>query len=268
MPSPKAKVEQRVGLTDITIEYSRPSAKGRKIFGELVPYGEPWRTGANKNTTIEINTSIMIGEQILEQGKYSLFTIPAVGKWVIIFNKDTENWGTSTYKQDQDMLRVDVEDQEYKEFVETFTINIANIRNESAEIELLWENTSVSIPFTVDVKTMAEANISRELETASEENLWKVYRNAAGYYYNNKMKLKLAGEYMDKSLELNSDSWYSHWLNAEILVELKEYKKAIKSAEEAIEVGEKANDGSDSGFPYKSMIEKSIKNWEELKKKK
>ncbi len=264
MPSPKAKVEQRVGLTDVTIEYSRPSVKGRKIFGELVPYGELWRTGANMNTTVEFNTSVELEGKTLEKGKYSLITIPKQQKWVIIFNRDTKNWGTSDYKQEQDALRVDVAHQKYGELVETFTINIGNLKDESAEIQLLWENTKISIPFKVDVEELAENNIKNALEDAEEEKKWRVYRNAANYYYNKKMKLETALAYMEKSLEANSESWYSHWLYAEVLAEMGEYEEAVGSAQEAIEVGKKAAKGSKKGFTYEKMISSSIEKWGKL----
>ncbi len=263
-PSPKSKLEQRVGLTDITIEYSRPSVKGRKIFGELVPYGELWRTGANLNTTVEFSTPIIIQNELIEAGKYSLITIPSEDNWVIIFNKNTENWGTFDYNEEADRMRIEVGGEKYGEFVETFVINVGNIANESAEIQLIWDRTKISIPFEVEVKELAEQNIQIAIELADEDGRWRVYRNAASYYYNNKTNLEKAMYYMEESLNSKDDNWYSYWLYAQILAELGDYRNAINYGEEAINVRRRSMGKKKRELSYQEMMMTTIEKWEEM----
>lgn len=266
-PSPTATLSQRVGLTDITVVYSRPSVKDREIFGELVPYDKLWRTGANGNTTFETSTPIQIDGKTLPAGKYSLFTVPSADSWEVIFNSKTDHGGTSGYSDDRDVLRTKVSTKKVMN-VESFTITIDDIRPESASLVLKWADTQVSVPFSFEVKKMAMANIEKAIETAEEGTKWRVYRNAANYLYNNKMDMDDALAYMDQSIEAYSESWYSYWLKAEILAEKKMYKEAVKTAEKSKEVGEAKANEDDSEFGYTEMIDNGITKWKEAKKAK
>lgn len=260
MPSPSATLEQRVGLTDFTVEYSRPGVKDREVFGELVPFDQVWRTGANKVTTLEISTPIMINGEKVDAGKYSLLTIPGEDQWIIILNENNEMWGTGGYDQEQDVLRVEVPVKK-SEFTETFTVTFNDIRNESANLILRWAETEVEVPVEVRVKEQALANIDKAIEEATDENRWRVYRNAANYYYNNDMEMDKALKYMEKSLQGNSDSWYSHWLKAEILAETGKYEAAVRSAKMAMEKGSAEAEESGSEFSYEEMISEAMEEW-------
>lgn len=264
-PSPSAKIEQRVGLTDIKIEYSRPSAKSRIVFGELVPYGQLWRTGANMNSTIEFSTDVTIQGQALKAGKYSVFTIPEAGMWTVIFNSKADHPGTVGYSEENDVVRAEAQVSEMNGAVETFTIDINNIGTESAEIVFMWENTKAVLPFEVEVKSLAKENIAMALTEAEEVDKWKVYRNAANYYHNNNIESDKALEYINLSIKGKDDSWYSYWLKAEILAEAKNYKDAVKAAKESKKVGEKVAKETGAEFSYGGMIDAGIAKWSAMK---
>ena len=265
MPSPPSTLEQRVGLTDITINYSRPGAKDRQVFGDLVPFGEIWRTGANKVPNIEFTTDVNINGENIEAGKYALLTIPQEGEWTIILNKDTEMWGTGNSDDSKDVLRVQAEAEE-SDFTETFTIGINDIRNESASLIFRWAETKVVLPFKVRVKEQALANIEKAIKESDEEKQWQVYRNAANYYYDNKMDLKTALDYVDKSIAAHDQSWYSYWLKAEILAEQGKYKDAINAAKRAKEVGREDAVTRGNEFTYEETIDAGIATWKTKQK--
>lgn len=265
VPSPKSKLEQRVGLTDITIEYSRPSAKGRLVFPEVVPPNTLWRTGANMNTTIEVSTDIIIEGKALPAGKYSLFTVPNDDMWQVIFNRKTDHSGTSGYDANNNELLVEIKPSRLSDEVETFTIDINDISTNSANLILAWQNTRIAIPFEMDVMAMAENNIEKAFETTEGVDVWKVYRNAANYYHNNNMEAEKALEYIDKSINLKSDSWYSYWLKAEILADKENYKEAIKTAKESKKIGENKAKEAGTSFDYSAMIDSGISEWKAKK---
>ncbi len=150
-PSPKATVAQTVGVTDITINYSRPGVKNRKVWGELVPYGQVWRTGANENTTITFSTPVKVGGKELPAGTYGLQTIPAADQWTVIFSKDAKEWGAFNYKPENDALRIQVKPEASGEHVERMTFSFDDVTDTSAEVVLAWEK--LRVPFTVEVDT-------------------------------------------------------------------------------------------------------------------
>lgn len=263
MPSPTSKLEQRVGLTDFTIEYSRPGVKEREIFGQLVPYGELWRTGANRNTMISFDSPVSIAGELLDPGTYSILTIPEEDHWTIIFNQNTEMWGTGSYSEDQDVLRTEAPVQE-SDFTETFTISINNIRNESAHLVMEWAGVKVEVPMKVQVREQAMKNIEEAL-SSEDANKSRVLRNAAAYYYNNDLEMEQALEYINESIDEDDNNWYSHWLKAEILAEMDKYGDAIESAERSIKIGSERAQESGDEFGYEGMIQKNIEDWSEKK---
>ena len=179
-PSPKCTVEQVVGLTNVDISYSRPSAKGRNVFGDLVPYGKLWRTGANANTTINFSEDVMIAGKALKKGKYALFTTPKADVWEVIFYTDTDNWGTpDKFDESKVALRVNVNPESLARKVETFTINIAGLENDAAQLELMWEKTLVAIKIEVPTKKTALESIEKTLAGAQAGDYF-----SAGQYYN------------------------------------------------------------------------------------
>jgi hypothetical protein len=148
-PSPPAKATATVGGATVTIDYSRPSVKGRKIFGELEPYGKVWRTGANEATTFEVNKDVKIEGQTLAAGKYGLFTIPGETEWTIIFNKTANQWGAFKYDASQDVLRVKVKPKKLAQLTDVFTINL----DKSGKVAMMWENTEVDFTVTSSGKS-------------------------------------------------------------------------------------------------------------------
>lgn len=265
MPSPSAEIEQRVGLTDIKLEYSRPGVKDRVIFGDLVPYGEVWRTGANKVPNITFSSDVRLGDKNVEAGTYAIFTIPTKESWTVILNSNTEQWGTSEYDESENVVAVEVMSEEAL-MTESFTIDINDIRDNSATLVLRWEKTQVRVPMKVEVHPLAVANIEQAIaEKEGTDEAWRVYRNAAGYYYKSKTDMDQALSYINQSIEMYPNSWYSFWVRAEILAEQEAYKDAVKAAKESIKVGEKMAKESDSEFGYTEMIQKAIAEWSEKK---
>ena len=152
-PSPFQKIEQKVGLTDVTLEYSRPSMKGRKVFGNLVPFDKMWRTGANKNTMISFSNDVVVSGKKLKAGAYAIFTKPGKSSWDVVFYNDTENWGTPQKWDNSKAVTVSVKPMTLPSKVETYTMSFSNLTNNSAILNVLWENTMVGVK--IDVPTDA-----------------------------------------------------------------------------------------------------------------
>lgn len=151
--SPATKIEQKVGFTDVTLEFSRPGVKGRTIFGDLVPYGKVWRTGANQNTKITFSTDATVSGKTLKAGTYALYTIPNKDSWDVIFYTDTTNWGNpKTWDESKVALKVNAKTEAMPMKIETFTITFDDLKDNSAVIGILWENTYVAVPFEVSIK--------------------------------------------------------------------------------------------------------------------
>lgn len=252
VPSPKGEVEQMVGLTEVEIEYSRPSAKGRKIFGELVPYGKLWRLGANMSTKLTISTPISIEGREIAKGEYSILAIPGEGgDWVIIINSDPKLRGTSGYEKAKDVLRIDVKAVE-NSFNETFTIGFNNVTATSAVICIKWENLRVDVPFTVDTDKLAKESIQKAIKKGKD--LDKVYGKAASYYHDMK-DYKTAMMYINKSLKTKK-THSAMYTKARILKAEGKKAEAIKTAEEALKL---ANEAESKGWA--SYIESTITKW-------
>tara|TARA_R110001592_G_scaffold162584_2_gene395933 strand:+ start:59195 stop:60052 length:858 start_codon:yes stop_codon:yes gene_type:complete len=259
-PSPSASLTQRVGLTDFTVEYSRPGVKDREIFGELVPYNEVWRTGANKATSIEFNTDVTFSGKTVPAGKYSIFTIPAEGKWSFMLNKETELWGANDYNEEQDVLRIAAIPTE-GEMTETFTIDFTNISTNGASLQISFANTVVSVPFEVETSEKAMSNIKEALSSSPKDKLWAVNRNAANYYLNNGLDKEEALKFIETSVKLKEDNWYSHYVHGEILSSLGRNKEAVQAAKKAMEIGQNEADKADKEFGYNAMLEEAINKW-------
>jgi hypothetical protein len=257
-PSPTATFSQKVGLTDVEIVYSRPGVKGRKIFGELVPYGELWRTGANQATRITFSDDVKIQGKDLEAGTYALFTIPGKDEWTVIFNKKANQSGTGSYKEAEDALRVNVKTEAHGHIHETFTINIDEVRDNSAVISLTWENVSVAIPIEVEIDDRIMASIDRTLTPQPNE-----YYQAALYYSDSGRDLDQALEWMNKALsaydEQGRNVFWMHRQKALLLAKMKKYKDAVAAAKTSLELAQKAGNND-----YIRMNEASIKEWSKM----
>ena len=157
--SPAAKISQKVGLTDVTVDYSRPSMKGRKIFGELVPFGAVWRTGANSATILDFSTDVSVNGNQVPKGKYALYTIPEKSKWTIVLSKNTDLWGSIGYSADEDIVRFTVEPNKMSRKYETFEITFNNMTDNSADLSLKWENTRVEFKISTEVDPIVMGQI-------------------------------------------------------------------------------------------------------------
>ncbi len=251
-PSPKGKVEQVVGLTNISVEYSRPSMKGRKIFGDLVPFDKVWRTGANLNTMISFDGPVKIEGQTVEAGTYSIYTIPGAETWQVILNKNIEGHGEGDRKEEEDVLKVKVPAGRSETF-ETLTILFDNVKNDKAEMQLRWENTLVKVNIEADATEKAMANIKEAL--AKPDAGFGAYHGAARFLLERDMDAKLALEYAKKSVSLEKKFWNQHTL-ALALAKNGQHKEAIAAAEESMKLAEEAKADN-----YVKMNKEKIAEW-------
>lgn len=200
-------ITQNFGLGKITLNYSRPNVKGRKIFGAMEPYGSVWRTGANSATVISFTEPVKIGGKELAAGEYGLFTIPGKDEWTVIFNKGAKQWGSYEYKESDDALRVKVKPVNLKDKVETFTIQFADVYPTTAKLQLMWENTSVNVELTTEVDATVMASIDEAMKGDK-----KPYFAAAQYYYSNGKDLNKALEWVNAAEEADGKApWIKLW---------------------------------------------------------
>jgi hypothetical protein len=258
-PSPMGKVEQKVGLTNVVITYSRPSAKGRVIFGDLVPFGEIWRTGANKATSISFSSDVKIGGKDVKAGTYSLFTIPNAQEWTIIINKNTELWGSDDYKQEEDMVRIMVKPT-VNSLTESMTFTIDNLETKKADISLAWDKTKISFPIEVEFDVQAMDNIKAKIEEA--EDAFSIYNGAARYYIENNKDVKQALEWAQKSVNMKAEFWNLLTL-ARAQAANGMYKQAIETANKS-----KVKSIEAKNTAYEKRANDGIAEWTKLMSKK
>jgi Protein of unknown function (DUF2911) len=235
-PSPGATVKQRVGLTDIEVTYSRPGVKGRVIFGNLVPYDEVWRTGANTATKISFSTAVNLGGKDVPAGDYALYSIPDKDSWTIILNKVTGQWGAYAYSSKNDFARIKAAPVALAEPVETFEISVGDIKPESASLNLTWEKTRVSVPITVDTKSTLVPQIEKAMAAGGDK---APYFQAAMYYYENDLDLKKAATWMDAAIAANPKAYYMIYRKGLILAKAGDKAGAIAAAKQSIEIASK-----------------------------
>ncbi len=237
--SHEATFTQQLVKGEITVTYSRPLARGRKVFGGLVPFDSIWRTGAGGATTIHLTEGIIFGNKILIAGKYTLFTIPGEKEWTIIINADTTLHGAFGYDSKKDIHRFTVQPVKSDKFQEAFTIDLNEITNKGEGfLNLIWENTLVKIPIKspVDEKVMAEIN--SRLINSKEQNA-ELFFQSANYYYITGRDLKQAAVWAKEAENADKENFYYPNLLQKILADLKDYKAAISAAKRAIVLGEK-----------------------------
>lgn len=237
--SPEASFTQQLTNGDITVAYSRPLARGRKIFGGLVPFDSLWRTGAGGATTIDMSEEIVIGDKALPPGKYALFTIPGKNEWTIIINADSTLHGSFGYDSKKDIHRFKMEPEKTEKFYEAFTIELNEFtRSGDSYLSLSWENTRVRILLKspVDLKVMAEINT--RLIRNKEQNA-ELFYQAANYYYSTGRDLNLAAEWVSEAEKADKENFDYPNLLQKILADLKDYKAAIQAARRAVILGEK-----------------------------
>lgn len=281
-PSQKSSVTQTIGVTDVTIVYSRPGVKGRKIWGDapptagtgtsatmddarqrakdapIVPYGRVWRTGANEATTFAVTDDVLINGQKLPAGTYSLHTIPMKDEWTIIFNKDPGQWGSFSYDEKKDALRIKVKPQA-AEMQEWFRIDVPQVAPNSAQVVLHWEK--VMVPFTVevpDVMALALAKVRSEL--AAKPNDARLLLQAANFTFQNKTNMEEGMKWLDESIKVQ-ENYANTRLKARIMAEMGKTQEAIAFGEKAITLGKALNPKPDN-LPE---TEKMVAEWKAKK---
>ena len=255
--SPAASFKQRVGLTDVEVSYARPSMRGRKIFGGLVPYDALWRTGANQSTLITFSTSVVFCGVSLPAGKYSLMTIPSAKNWTIILNQSTDLWGIEGYSESNDVARIPVVPNRMDSSVETMTLEMGEITLDKAVLTMKWENTQVSMPLEVSTHEHAMNNIEKAIDEKPEDA--RVYRNAASYLNSVGKDNELALGFAERSVQLSPENWYSHYLYAQLLRKNGKEKEAVVAAELALKLGKEDSGKKDQPFSYEDNIKAFLK---------
>jgi hypothetical protein len=247
--SPEAKVSQTVGLTNITIDYSSPAVKGRKIWGGLVPLDKVWRAGANHSTTIAFTQPVVIGDKELAAGTYGFFAIPGATSWTLIVSKANELWGSDDYKPENDLVRVTVKPTAIPNR-ERLVYLVTNFTNETANIDLEWEKVRVTLPVKLKTAEQAAANIKAAIESE-----WQPMNNAARYAFEQKDNAN-ALIYVEKSIAAKQ-TWFNTWVKAQILAAQGNKKDALVLAEKAQTLGNEKPEG----FFYAADVKKALTEW-------
>jgi hypothetical protein len=234
--SQHATITQRVGLTDVSIDYSRPDMRGREIFGGLVPYGKVWRTGANQPTKVKFSQPVKIEGQDVAAGEYAFYTMPNENEWTIILSKNTKLWGAYGYKPDADALRVKVKPTPLTDPVETFTIAFDNLKDDGATISLEWEKTRVPIELTTNTIEKVNAEIDDALkDPTSLKPIF--YYQAASFYYDHDKDLEQAEKWVDQAIAKQQPArYFLYYKKAQIEAKLGHKPEAKAAAEKSIEL--------------------------------
>ena len=233
--SPLASIKERVGVTDVSVEYSRPSARERKIFGGLVPYGAVWRTGANAATKMTFSTDVKLGGAAVPAGTYALFTIPGEAEWTVILSKVSDEWGSYTYNQKDDQARVKVKPVAMAEPLETMTIGVQDMRAGKANLVIAWEKTKVPVEIDTDVV----AKLRPQIEAAMAGSGEKPYFPAAMFYYENDLDMKLAKEWIEAAAKKQPDAVWLIYRKGLILKKAGDKEGAMAAAKQALELASK-----------------------------
>lgn len=233
--SPTQTLKQAFGLGEISIEYSRPVARGRVIFGELVPYEKIWRTGANQATKITFTDDVTVEGKPVKAGTYSIYTIPGKASWQVMFNKDlTLGGNTSKYQASEEVLHVEVKTEANSRAVQSFTINLDQIEPADATLVMSWDKVVVPVRIHADIDT----RIMKNIETVMAAD-GRPYFSAANYYYEHDQDLKQALAWSEKAIEQNK-AFYTVHLKAKIQMKMKDYKGAIATAQESLRLAQEA----------------------------
>ncbi len=251
-PSPAQTIKQDFGLGSIEISYSRPSAKGRTVFGDLVPYGDVWRTGANSATTISFSDEVVINGVKIPAGKYGFLTIPGEKEWTLIISKQTNVTSPTDYKQDQDLVRVVVQPAVPAIPTETFTIQIANIKNTSCDVQLIWEKTMVALPVTTEIDTKVMKQIEN---TLIKDN--RPYFSGAFYYSENNKDLNQALVWYDKAIEQNPKGYWIYYQKARTLLKMGRKQEALILSQKSMELAREEKD--DTYVRHNEKLQKELK---------
>ena len=255
-PSPTATITQKVGVSNISVEYSRPGAKEREIFGELVGYGKMWRTGANKATKITFNENCVFGGAKIKEGSYSLFTIPGDKEWTVVLNKNTELWGVGEYDEKNQVCSIVVKAIKTKDFTESFTIDFGTFQSFSAIMSLKWANTRIDIK----IESLEAKKLEKQyLELLTKGPSANDYYNGAKFFADNTSEYEMALEWINTAIKKRPDAFWMQFHKARILKKMGNNKQSILVAEGVIELAKEKKD--DYGYIKRSEdLIKSIKS--------
>ena len=234
-PSPATTIKQEFALSSVEVTYSRPAVRGRKVFGDLVPFGKVWRTGANNATIITFGEDVTVGGKAVPAGKYGLLTIPGQSEWTVIISKQLDVTSPAAYKQDQDVARVTVPAQQLPVSIENFMILFDNIEASSMNLEIIWESTAVSIP----VKAEIEQKIMTQIDNLMNKDN-RPYFAAAMYYMENGKDLNKALGWFDKAVEQSPNFYWVQYQRASCLAKLGKKQDAIAAANKSMELAKAA----------------------------
>ena len=255
--SPVSKFEQKVGLTDITIQYSRPGKRDRLVFGDVVPFGEIWRLGANENTKITSSDAIIFGKDTVKAGTYAIYAKPEKESWTLFLYSETTNWGVpDPWDSKKVVYETKLPVVQLNDVVETLTISIEKIENNGASLVIMWDKSKIALPFTVNTKDKVLASIKKTMEGPSAND----YHRSATFYYQEKIDVKKALEWSIKACEMRPEAYWMLRTKALLQAENGDFKGAIGTAKKSIELAEKDGDAA-----YVKMNKTSIEEWSKKK---
>ena len=255
--SPSAKLIQKVGLTDVTVDFSRPSTKGRKIFGELVPFGQVWRTGANENSIISFSTSIKIGDTDVPAGKYSVYTIPNENSWEFILYSDYNNWGLpSDWDENKVVVRQKFTPIKLENKMESFKFAFDDLTNNSFTLGVTWGYFYLPVEIKLPTTSIVMSSIEEVLKNPTSSDLYK----AAVYLLQENRDLRMAKEWMNQAITMMDNPRFYHLRQQSLIyAALKDYKMAIKVAQASLEKSIVAGNSD-----YEKMNQDSISIWSNM----
>jgi tetratricopeptide (TPR) repeat protein len=251
-PSTTTTVKQNFGLGSIELSYSRPNMKGRKVFGDLVPFDKVWRTGANNATTLTFTDDVTIGGTSVKAGKYGLLTMPGATEWTIIISKQTDVTSPAAYKQDMDVVRLKAKPMEMPWDIETFSIMFNNVKDNSIDVFMMWEKTAVNFTVTTDVDSKVMKQIDNLMKNDS-----RPYFNAAAYYLENGKDLNQAVAWFDKAIEQNPKAYWVYYQKARTLAKLGKKAEALATSQKSMELAKEGK--NDDYVALNEKLQKELK---------
>ena len=254
MPAPSSTqtIKQDFGIGTIELTYSRPSIKGRRIFGDLVPFNKLWRTGANAATRLVFSEPLEIAGKKLDSGTYVLYTIPGIDSWEVILNKGLQNWGIDGYKETQDVVRFKIEPMKMKKKLETFTMDFSDITAETCSLNIRWEKTSISIPLVANFKDKVRKQIEAAMKTDK-----KPYWQAAQFYNEYDKNLPVALDNITKAIDENKEAFWMWIYKAKIQKDMGDMAAAMESSKKSMELAAAAK--NDDYVKMNKELQKTLK---------
>lgn len=256
--SPQTTIEQNIGLATVKVVYSRPAVRGRKIMGELVPYGRIWRVGANESTKFSTDKPITINGNILEPGTYALYAFPSAESWEFAFHANTSHWGDgrTDYDPAEDIFRIKLIPEKMGELRENFLISFDHINHNGMEMILEWEYTRLRIPIDIDTDAQMQLEIEKQIQGNPTA---QTYYEAARYLQEQQIELDRALKYVNTAIEIGGDTYYYHRIKSLLEASLGNYPQAVEAALKSLELAR--SEGKDE---FVRMNQRNIDKWNKL----